>query len=163
MFHGSSVDGDMLSPSARVIGTITQFQVLSVRIRVCRAGGALARWLFAQSRPYVIYRLKERGAVVQSAEEIGVGIRTHDRAADDATSRSDGSQRRDAIYGERRPTDELAEYEYREGANDASGNRVVTLWAGKEVYGGVKVVLGYETVFEFWTEKLLCARTGIEG
>src|SRR5712671_3022416 len=122
VFHGGSVGGNILSPPARDYGAITQCQVLVVRTRVCRTGGALARRLFAQPRLYVIYRLKERGTVVQIVEEIGVGIRAYDGAADDATGGSDGSQGRDATYGERRPTDELAEYEDGEGADDASSD-----------------------------------------
>ena len=46
---------------------------------------------------------------------------------------------------------------------DERADRVVALSAGEEVDGGVKVVLSYETVFEVWTEELLCAGAGIEG
>jgi len=163
MLHNGSVGGDILSPRPRVDGAITQCEVLVGRTGVCRVGGALARRLFAQPSLYVIYRLKERGAVVEIAEEIGVRVRAHDRASDDAAGGSDGCQGRDAVDGERRPTDDLAKDDYGEGADDASGDRVVTLWAGKEIDGGVKVVLSDETIFELWTEELLCAGAGIEG
>lgn len=42
-------------------------------------------------------------------------------------------------------------------------DRVVSLCARKEVDGGVKVVLGYETILKLWAEELLCARAGVEG
>jgi hypothetical protein len=116
--------------------------------------------------------LKERRPVVKITEEIGVRVGAHECAADDAARRGDRSKGGDAIDGNRYPTEHLAIDDDGQSANDAAGNlgkggvlidgwtslagnmkadkaltdRVITLCAGKEIYGGIKVVLGYEAV-----------------
>jgi len=164
--NGRSINGRrVLAPPPGVGGVVGQFVVFAVRVGVwvCRAALVLTWRLLAQSGLDVVERLKERRPAVQSSEEIEMRFGTHGCTSDDAacgSERGEGSYAMDREWG---AAAHLSIDDDREGSDDASEDRVITLRAGIEVDGGVKIVLSYETILKLWTEELLCARARVEG
>ena len=68
----------------------------------------------------VFERLKERRPAVQSSEEIGMRVGTHDCTSHDATGRSERSEGNYAMYREWGPAEHLSIDSDGDGADDAS-------------------------------------------
>jgi len=123
VINGRSIDGRrFLSPPTGVGGVVGQFVGFAVRVGVWVCGDApVLTWrLLAQSGLDVIERLKECRPAVQSSEEIGVCVGTHDCTSDDAACRSERGEGKYAMDREWGAAEHLSIDKDGEGANDAS-------------------------------------------
>ena len=119
--HVSSVDGGFLFPPSRVDGGVGGILARILSAGICRAGAHVWRF-FPQPGLDVVYRLKERGSVVQITEEVRMRICAYHGTSNDATCRSKSGEGCDAINGKSWSAEHLAPDGDGQCAKDAAGN-----------------------------------------
>lgn len=116
------IDGKFRLPTPRGDSSTEHLLVLFFRGCVWRIGLRVGGRLFAQPDLDVVQRLEERGAVVQSAKEIGMRVGASHGTSEDAARRSKSGEGRDAMDGKWGSAEQLSIKDDGECAEDASSN-----------------------------------------